>query len=147
MTTARAMLVVDTSVAVKWYLPEPGGEYAVALREAGSDLVAPDLLVGEFGNVLWKKVRRGELDGAEAREIGDAFVQACPVSLRPSLPYSALALDLALRFDRSVYDALFLAVAVAHECSYVTADERLVNALAQSDLARVVRLLGTPTDS
>ena len=147
MTTPRAMLVVDTSVAVKWYVPEPGGEHAAALQQAGSDLVAPDLLVSELGNVLWKKVRRGELDGAEAREIGDAFVQACPVSLRASLPYSALALDLALRLDRSVYDALFLAVAVDHDCSYVTADERLVNALAQSELVRVVRLLGTPTGS
>jgi predicted nucleic acid-binding protein len=119
----------------------------VALRQPGSDLVAPDLLVGEFGNVLWKKVRRGELDGAEAREIGDAFVRACPLSLRPSLPYSALALDLALRFDRSVYDALFLAVAVARDGSYVTADERPVKALTQSDLAPIVRLLAAPTDS
>ena len=136
------MVVVDTSVAVKWYVPEPGGEHAVALRLAGHDLVAPELLVAEFGNVLWKKVRRGELAGAEAAEIADAFVRACPVKLRASLPYSALALDLALRFERSVYDAFFLAVAVADGGSYVTADERLVNALAQGDLARVVRLLG-----
>ena len=137
------MLVVDTSVAVKWYIPEPGGEHALALRVTGNDLVAPDLLVAEFGNVLWKKVRRGELDSAEAAEIADAFVRACPVRLRPSLPYSALALDLALRYERSVYDALFLAVAVADGGSYVTADERLVNALAHGDLTPVVRLLGS----
>jgi predicted nucleic acid-binding protein len=142
LTTSRSVLVVDTSVAVKWYIPEPGSEHALALRLSGNDLVAPDLLVAEFGNVLRKKVRRGELDGAEAAEIADAFVRACPVRLRPSLPYSALALDLALRLERSVYDALFLAVAVAEGGSYVTADERLVNALAQGDLARVVRLLG-----
>jgi len=138
------MLVVDTSVAVKWYLPEPGSEHAVALRQAANELVAPDLLVAEFGNVLWKKVRRGELDDAEAREISDAFVRACPVRLRPSLPYSTLALDLALRFERTMYDALFVAVALADEGSYVTADERLVNAFAQCDLGRVVRLLGSP---
>ena len=137
------MLVVDTSVAVKWYIPEPGGEHALALRVTGNDLVAPDLLVAEFGNVLWKKVRRGELDSAEAAEIADAFVRACPVRLRPSLPYSALALDLALRYERSVYDALFLAVAVADGGSYVTADERLVNALAHGDLTPVVRLVGS----
>ena len=71
-----------------WYLTEPGGEHAVAIQQAGSNLVAPDLLVSEPGNVLWKKDRRGELDAAEAREIGDAFVQACPGSLRASLPYS-----------------------------------------------------------
>ena len=137
------MLVVDTSVAVKWYIPEPGGEHALALRVTGNDLVAPDLLVAEFGNVVWKKVRRGELDSAEAAEIADAFVRACPVRLRPSLPYSSLALDLALRYERSVYDALFLAVAVADGGSYVTADERLVNALAHGDLTPVVRLVGS----
>ena len=140
MTTSRSLIVVDTSVAVKWYVPEPGAEHAVALRLAGNDLVAPELLIAELGNVLWKKVRRGELDGAEAAEIADAFVRACPLRLRPSLPYAALALDLALRFERSVYDTLFLAVAVAEGGSYVTADERLVHALAQGDLAPLVRL-------
>ena len=114
----------------------------MALRVASNDLVAPELLVAELGNVLWKKVRRGELDGTEAAEIADAFVRACPVRLRPSRPYSALALDLAIRFGRSVHDALFVAVALADGGSYVTADERLVKALAQSDLAHMVRLLG-----
>ena len=136
------MLVVDTSIAVKWYLPEPGSERAVALRQPTIDLVAPDLLVAEFGNVLWKKVRRAELTNLEAREIADAFVRACPVRLLPSLPYSALALDLALRFERSAYDALFLAVAIVEDGSYVTADERLANALARGNLARFVRFVG-----
>jgi predicted nucleic acid-binding protein len=136
-----AVVVIDTSVAVKWYVPEPGADKAVALRQPSNDLVAPDLLVAEFINVMWKKVRRGELERAEAREITDAFVRACPLRLRPSLPYSTLALDLALRFDRSAYDALFVAVALAHDGAYVTADERLVNALAHSELGPVVRLL------
>ena len=139
--TSRAVLVIDTSVAVKWYIPEPGSAHAAALRQAGKELVSPDLLVAEFGNVLWKKVRRGELDRIEAHEIADAFVRACPLRLWPSLPYTPLALDLALRFERSVYDALYLAVAVAHDGAYVTADERLVHALANSELAHLIRLL------
>ncbi len=142
MTTSRPLIVVDTSVAIKWYIPESGAEHALRLRRASNDLVAPELLVAEFGNVLWKKVRRGDLEGAEAAEIVDAFIRACPVRLRPSLPYAALALDLALQFERSVYDALFLAVAIADSGAYVTADERLVHALAHSEVARVVRLLG-----
>ena len=44
--------MVDTSVAVKWYIREPDPERALALPYADSDLIAPDLLVAEFGNVL-----------------------------------------------------------------------------------------------
>ena len=137
------MLVVDASVAVKWYIPEPGATAAAALRGQGDDLVAPDLIVAELGNVLWKKVQRGELMADEAREIAGAFSGACPLALRPSQPYLPGAVDLALRFRRSVYDALYLAVAIAEAGQYVTADERLVNALVTTQLAAVVRRLGT----
>ena len=140
--TSPAALVVDTSVAIKWYIPEPGTERALQLLNPESRLIAPDLLVAEFGDVLWKKVRRGELSPAEAREIAEALVQACPVTLRPSLPYSASALDIAIRFGRSVYDALYVSVAVAEGGLYVTADERLVDALTSTDLAPFVRWLG-----
>ena len=43
---------------------------------------------------------------------------------------------LALGLKRTVYDTLYLAVALAGDRSYVTADERLVNGLAHSDLSR-----------
>ena len=77
-------LVVDANVVIKWYVPEVGSTQAADLLQSGADLLAPDLLVAEFGNVLWKKVRRGELDVAEAEEITEAFLTACLVTLRAS---------------------------------------------------------------
>jgi predicted nucleic acid-binding protein len=136
------MLVIDTSVVIKWYIPEPGATQAAALRHPDNELIAPDLLVAEFGNVLRKKARQGELNRTEAVEIAEAFARACPVRLRPALAYSALAVELAIRFQRSVYDALYLAVALADHGSYVTADERLINALAHTELASITSLLG-----
>ncbi len=141
--TSPAVLVVDASVAVKWYVPEPGARDAAALLRSDADLVAPDLLVAELGNVLWKKVSRGELIADEAREIATAFTSTCPLALYPSSFYLSGALDIALRFQRSVYDALYLAVALAEEGRYATANERLANALATTDLAPTVWLLGT----
>jgi predicted nucleic acid-binding protein len=58
-------LVVDASVAVKWVVEEPRTEEALLLR-ATSRLLAPDLLVAECANILWKKVQRQELTPQEA---------------------------------------------------------------------------------
>ena len=56
--------VIDASVAIKWVVDEPGTEQALLLRR--HHLVAPDLLVPECANILWKKIRRGELSEAQA---------------------------------------------------------------------------------
>jgi predicted nucleic acid-binding protein len=48
--------VIDASVAIKWLVDEPGTAAALSLRR--HRLLAPDLLIAECANVLWKKVRR-----------------------------------------------------------------------------------------
>ena len=60
-TTAN---VVDASVAIKWMIEEPGT--APALAPLAHDLTAPDLLVTECANVLWRKQRQGEIGAREA---------------------------------------------------------------------------------
>ena len=57
-------LVIDASVAVKWVIEEEGTTQALALR--GLALTAPDLLIAECANILWKKVRHSELSEREA---------------------------------------------------------------------------------
>lgn len=134
----RGKLVVDASVAVKWYVPETGSAEASAILARGDPLLAPDFLVAEFGNVLWKKVRRGELDRLEAGEIVDAFVFSSQVTLVAAGPFLRPAFDLATRWQRTVYDALYLAIALAESCALVTADERLGQGLAKTEVAGTV---------
>lgn len=140
--TATSVLVIDTSVAVKWYVPEPGTLAAAELLEKGYLLLAPDLVGPELGNVLWKKVGRGEITPTEAHEVARTFVQAPPVRLIASAAYLSAALDIALRHKRTVYDALYVALAVERGGRYVTADERLVHALIATELAAFVSQLG-----
>ena len=53
-------LVIDASIAIKWVVEEEGTTAALALRQQAK-LIAPELLVAECANILWKKVLRGEL--------------------------------------------------------------------------------------
>ncbi len=121
-------LVVDSSVAVKWYVPEKGAAEAASFLSPGVQRLAPDLLASEFGNVLWKKVRRGELTAAEATEICGAFVSSSPVTLLPASAYLCPALEIATRRGCTVYGSLYMALAVAEDCPLATADAGLAGA-------------------
>ena len=58
--------VIDASIAVKWVVEENGTAEALVLRQKAK-LIAPELLVAECANILWKKVQRHELLKEEAR--------------------------------------------------------------------------------
>ena len=127
-------VVIDASVAAKWFVPEIHSAAAERFLSPDIVLCAPDLIGPEFGNVLWKKVRRTEITRAEAEEILRAFA-AVPLEIRSSSDLLAAAFELACRLDRSVYDSLYLALAVAEECVLVTADARFHAVVAGSALA------------
>ena len=128
--------VIDASVAAKWFLP-PSGEplAAEALRllqsyaEGRLRLSAPDLFWPEFGNILWKAVRQGRI----SRESAEEAIQALEhrgIPTAPSLPLLRDAFSIAAASGRTVYDALYVALAMVSNAPLVTADERLANALA-----------------
>lgn len=119
--------VVDASVAVKWYLPEPHDDHAARLRREGTALEAPDLIHAEIANSLWKRVRRGELTAAAAGRIVDA-VGRLSIGEHSSRLLSGAALQIACQTGLTVYDCLYLATALLTESPLVTADRRLFEA-------------------
>ena len=131
-------VVVDSSVAVKWFVPEVLSEEAAHLLDGSFELITPDLLFAEFGNVLWKKVTRGEIQRGEAGDIL-AALDAVPLVVVSSSRLVAAALEIAVAYERTVYDALYLALAVARDCTFITADDRLARALSGGPLSRHVR--------
>lgn len=129
-----ASLVVDASVAVKWVIPEEGSTRARALLGAAARgearLLAPDVYVAEVANVLWKRSHLiGDLRDDEAREALENTLATLP-TLAPSTALASQALELALTFGRSLYDCLYVALALRASCPLVTADRRLVRAFA-----------------
>lgn len=131
-------LVIDVSVAVKWFIPEIHSEAAVRLLDSKFMISAPDLIVSEIGNTLWKKVRRQEITPEEASEILNTFPNA-GVEIYACGPLLASALELAIALDRTVYDCLYLALAVAQNCALITADQRFHASVIESPLASHIR--------
>ena len=137
-------LVMDCSVCIKWYVPEPGADAARALLTSDAEqLLAPDLIIAELGNVLWKRQRNGTLSLAEARRMVDLIADPAvfPLIVVPAAMLLPLALVIAAECDRTVYDALYVALAVVENAQLVTADHRLANALAGTRFAHYVMVL------
>lgn len=125
--------VVDASVALKWFLPEIHDAHARRLLTGGHNLLIPDLLFPEVGNILWKRVRAGDITRVEA----DTILQTLgglPLVVHPSWPLVTVALAIACQAGRTVYDSLYLALAVQENALMVTADEKFYNALQSSPL-------------
>jgi predicted nucleic acid-binding protein len=127
--------VLDASVAAKWFLPsgETLAEEAVALLKGFAAgrlrLLVPDLFWPEVGNIFWKASRGGRMSVASAREAAGAL-SACGIRTTPSLPLLGHALEIAAEFERTVYDSIYVALAIESNHPLVTADERLANAMA-----------------
>ncbi|MFO0872438.1 MAG: type II toxin-antitoxin system VapC family toxin [Phycisphaerales bacterium] len=136
------VLVVDASVAVKWLLPEKHSVEATALLARGNRLIAPDLLWIEVGNVLWKHQRRGSLSIEETTQLAEQ-VMSIPIEIEPSESLVQPAVQLALSTGRSVYDCVYIALALMRDAVLATADERLAHALAGGELGARVRWIGT----
>lgn len=143
MTASSPPYVVDSSVVIKWFIPEVEADAAEALVAAGYGLVAPDLLVAEVGDVLWQKFRRGEISASDAAEIGRSILDSDTITLHPSDVHFDRALDVAVEYGRSFCDSLYIAMAIELDTVFITADLRLVCALAERDLRSRVRALGS----
>ena len=136
-------IVVDASVAAKWIIEEAGSERAESILEAVERkqlaMLAPEILAAEVANLLWKAVWRDGMSADEAADRYADFMQVCPPLVRDS-ELAETALELAVRYHRSVYDCLYLALAQETPCDFVTADRKLYNAV--KDHLPGVRILG-----
>jgi len=133
-------LVVDSSVAIKWFINEDDSWDALTLRDR-HQLVAPQLLVAECVNAFWKLARRGELTADEAALTCQSLALT-EVVLEDMTDLVAQAGTMAIAFDHPAYDCFFLALAAAEGLPFVTADLSLVRKLraAGFDDAEVLTL-------
>jgi predicted nucleic acid-binding protein len=140
----RINVVIDASVAVKWFVPEDHSTDALRFLDPTFRPHAPALLPNEFAQTLWKKVYlRHEVDVIDGREILRRFV-ATPIEVHVVDPLLQAAFDIALATGRMVYDSVYLALANSLGCRLVTADRKLFNALQGGPFAGDVRWIADP---
>jgi predicted nucleic acid-binding protein len=126
-------LVIDASVALKWFVPEPGHEAALTLLRGDDELLAPDWLLVEVANALWKQWRRSVIDPTQIDEILTMLPSLLMLTDARALVQRASVI--ARTLDHPVYDCLYLAAAEARNAPLVTDDRALLGKAVQSGFA------------
>jgi predicted nucleic acid-binding protein len=127
--------VIDTSVAVKWYIPEVHSIEAKGYLKSGLDRHAPDYLPAEAASVVLKRIRSRDVKLRLTRDEGRmvlAAVAVSPIQFHHSQPLIEPAFALAEEVGASLYDGLFLALALQLQGQLVTADKKLLKKIQQS---------------
>jgi predicted nucleic acid-binding protein len=127
--------VLDSSVALKWVLPEADSARAIRLRDEYKngihELLAPDIFTPEIANGLASAERQGRIKTGESAILLHDVVRAAPV-LHPTTPLLLRAMALAIATRRAVYDCIYLALAEGQGCELVTADDQFARGLRAS---------------
>ncbi|PSJ52574.1 type II toxin-antitoxin system VapC family toxin [Kumtagia ephedrae] len=135
------IIVVDTSVIVKWFINEPGHDLARQFLHPERDLAAPDFAIAEAANVLWRRQRSGEIGSEQAEE----SLRQLPLFFKHLSPASDLVLDslrMARELGHSVYDCMFLVLAASlPEGCLLTADDRFIAKVATTRYEQLLRPL------
>jgi predicted nucleic acid-binding protein len=127
--------VLDSSVALKWVLPEADSVKAIRLRNEYKNgihqLLAPDIFTPEIANGLASAERQGRIRTGESAILLLDVVRTAP-ALLPTAPLLLRAMALAIATRRAVYDCIYLALAEAEGCELVTADDQFARGLRAS---------------
>jgi len=141
-------LVLDASVAAKWFLPAAGEpltseaqDLLVRFTHGQIRFFVPDLFWPELGSVLWKAAVHRRITHAQA-EKSIALARQLGLLILPGVDLIERALSLALESGRSVYDSMYIAAAIEKSVELVTADEKLVHATGSRFPVRWLGALG-----
>lgn len=135
-------IVVDSSVAVKWFVIETDSMKArqilLEFKQGLWEFLAPDLIYAEYGNIIWKKQIFQGFDEADANSALEDF-QDIQFTITPARFILKEAFQIAVKHKRTFYDSLYLALSVKENCEFVTADEKFYNSVSK-DFPKIILL-------
>ncbi|NJE42786.1 type II toxin-antitoxin system VapC family toxin [Thermococcus sp. GR6] len=130
------MIVVDASSLVKVVLQEPGWE-KVPVEPSVATL---DYALVEGMNAIWKAVRRKELTLEQGKiKITVLKTLGSSLTLFEAENFFERSLEIALKENITIYDAMYIALAEALNAEFHTADEKQYYAAQNYVKAKLVR--------
>jgi predicted nucleic acid-binding protein len=120
-------MIVDTMVFA-YALLHVEGKYdqAIAVLTSTDQIVAPDSLFAELGNVVWQWIKFQKLPlqtGLDTMRDAESLIDL----VIPSSQIRDLALELAVNADHPFYDTLFVAAAIQIDTKVLTFDRKLTH--------------------
>ena len=130
-------LIIDASVAFKWYVPEVDSQIALALLDRPDELVAPELILIEVINAMWARLRGQDEFRKSIIDASGALPRALD-SLHPLADLLPRSLELAIMLDHALYDCIYLALAERMNSKLITADARFFRKVENSSCAQFI---------
>lgn len=122
------MVIIDTSVAYKWFINEEPKEITIAAQallkqflKGKEKILCPDLIVYELGNILAYKPKLRELD------IDSVWNKLSSINLpvvNPTQDFMKKCIDFSIKYRVTVYDASYAVLALEKNCILLTADNK-----------------------
>jgi predicted nucleic acid-binding protein len=138
--------VLDSSVALKWVLPEADSPTALRLldetNKAIHELIAPDIFSPEVANGLATAERQGRIKPGEAATLLLDIIRQAP-AIHPSSSLLLRAMEVAVSTRQAVYDCIDLALAESEQCEMVSADDAFVRKM-KTQFPFLIRLADLP---
>ncbi len=135
-------IVIDSSVAVKWFVIETDSMKAKQIlleyKQGLWEFLAPDLIYAEYGNIIWKKQVFQGFDPNDADSALKDF-QFIQFTLTTTRAIFNEAFQIAVKYKRTFYDSLYLALSIRENCEFVTADEKFYNSVSK-DFPKMILL-------
>lgn len=120
------MVVVDTSVVYKWFSPENEEllQEALTLLKNPGSIIAPDLIIYELANSWATKTKlKTQQIKTFLKDLEETEIKIEPVNF----DLVRKAVEFSKKYQVSVYDASYAALAQEKGCDFVTADSKFVS--------------------
>jgi predicted nucleic acid-binding protein len=130
-------LVIDASVAVKWFVSEEASDKADEVSASNHTLLAPRLIMIEVANAFARKAMQKLITPLEAAE----YVRTLPRFLGGLLDVDDLiepALQNACSHGHPIYDFVYLEAARRRDTKMLTADQKFIAKVKGTNLAKLV---------
>jgi len=130
--------ILDACVAAKWFFDEEHSSKAKLLLDFLDQTHIPDFFFLEIDNILCKRIRRGEITPADGKEIRLLF-REYPFHIYSFSNLLDIGYDIANRTKLSLYDCLYISLAVSLESPFITADRRLYHNSQSTPFAQYIK--------